>query len=166
MPKERKIITVTAAGRSTKRFNVSVTATLDEICDRVEAEFELEENSVILYIDSKLKKTLDEDSCTCRYRRAVMLTRADRNMRADAAIYLPDPKEVRADAEDSSDEDELEVPAAKANGKDPVQRDGALRGNDMPKIFFLEPDERREKLLAKKPPKLDPPADKDGCLGG
>ena len=60
--------TLTARGQSTKRFTVSVTDTLHEICDRVEAEFELEANSVILYIDSKLKKTLDEDSCARAHR--------------------------------------------------------------------------------------------------
>ena len=87
-------------------------------------------------------------------------------MKADASIYLPDPKEVAVDAgADSSDGDELATPPPKATkADDKARRDGAPRVGDLPKICYLDPDSRRSKLLAKKQPKFDPRPDKDGAM--
>ena len=88
-------------------------------------------------------------------------------MKADATIYLPDPKEVtvNGDGEDSSDGDELETPPpAVSKADDQARRDGVPRAGELPKICYLDPDMRRPKLLAKKQCKLDPAPDKDGAM--
>jgi len=66
--KERRVVTVSRNGLTTRILNVSVTDSLDAVCDKVEEQLSLTANSVILYLDKKMDKVLDDDACTCLFR--------------------------------------------------------------------------------------------------
>ena len=62
--KERRVVTVSRNGLTTRVLNVAVTDSLDAVCDKVEEQLSLTANSVILYLDKKMDKVLDDDACT------------------------------------------------------------------------------------------------------
>lgn len=62
--KERPIVTVSRNGRTSKVMSVPLAMDLVDVFDKVELEYGLVDSGLILYLDKRLDKVLDEDACT------------------------------------------------------------------------------------------------------
>ena len=71
--KERRVVTVSRGGQTTRILNVAVTDSLNAVCDKVEEQLSLTADSVILYLDKKMDKVLDDDACTWSFAFAFVL---------------------------------------------------------------------------------------------